>query len=100
MIIGLPEETRETFLDGIEWLKTKFSGYSYAISPLYMANDKTPMMNHSSEFDRTWRESGIFHEMTNEEMGVDESELNPNTGTSEQYLSNSVNKFFRTCISD
>jgi radical SAM superfamily enzyme YgiQ (UPF0313 family) len=79
MIIGLPEETRETFLDGIEWLKTKFSGYSYAISPLYMANDKTPMMNHSSEFDRTWRESGIFHEMTNEEMGVDESELNPNT---------------------
>ena len=46
MIIGLPEETRETFLDGIEWLKTNFSGYSYAISPLYMANDKTPMMNH------------------------------------------------------
>ena len=76
MIIGIPGETRETFLDGVEWVKKNFPGHSYSFAPLYIAGgDMKDMMTNPSEFDLTWRESGKFREMTHEEMGVDYSEI-------------------------
>jgi hypothetical protein len=38
------------------------------------------MTTSPSEFDRTWKEEGLFREMTDEEMAaIDESDLNPKT---------------------
>ena len=37
------------------------------------------MSANQSVFEKTWRDEGIFTEMTNEEMGVDYSELHEDT---------------------
>jgi radical SAM superfamily enzyme YgiQ (UPF0313 family) len=69
IILGLPEETRETFLDGVKWLQTNFPRDSYGISILYLSGPEgIHTMQNPSVFDRTWQEEGIFSEMTDDEV--------------------------------
>lgn len=81
MIIGLPGETRETFFEGLKWVKENLDIGAYSISPLYIAGGTiTNMLSvQNSVFEKTWREEGVITETTNEEMGVDFSELDEET---------------------
>ena len=81
MIIGLPGETRETFFEGLKWVKENLDIGAYSISPLYIAGGTIANMLsvQNSVFERTWREEGVIRETTNEEMGVDFSELDEET---------------------
>ena len=81
LIVGLPYETKETFMAGVDWVLENMPGHSWSITPLYIAGPTTSAMTTSpSEFDRTWKEEGLFREMTDEEMAaIDESDLNPKT---------------------
>ena len=70
LIAGLPHETEETFLEGVRWNAEHFKEDALVIFPLYLNNDPDAMVkNATSEFDRTWRESGDFHS----QQGTDES---------------------------
>lgn len=81
LIIGLPGETKESFFEGLQWVKDNLTVGAYSVSPLYIAGGTvTNMMSaNQSVFEKTWRDEGIFTEMTNEEMGVDYSELHEDT---------------------
>jgi len=81
MIIGLPGETRETFFEGLNWVKENLDIGAYSISPLYIAGGTIANMLsvQNSVFEKTWREEGVITETTNEEMGVDFSELDEET---------------------
>lgn len=80
LILGLPEETRETFLDGIAWLQENLPTHSFNACPLYMSgsnlkeNIQTP-----SVFDLTWEEEGYFTEMDISSVDPDSLEFHPNT---------------------
>jgi len=78
MISGLPHETEETFLDGLKWNAENMPEEALIVFPLYISGEdnKDPKSN-TSEFDRTWRESGKFHTQqgTNESFGADPEDL-------------------------
>ena len=68
-IIGLPGEPKESIFRTKEWIKTNFPGQAYTFSPLMIAQGEVyNMMTNPSILDRTWRESGEFEEMTQEEI--------------------------------
>jgi len=75
LILGLPEETKETFLTGINWLQDNLPTHSFNACPLYMSgtnlkdNISTP-----SVFDLTWEEEGVFSEY--DVSGIDPESLN------------------------
>jgi radical SAM superfamily enzyme YgiQ (UPF0313 family) len=70
MIAGLPHETTETFIDGLKWNAENMPEEALVIFPLYLSDSVAPgNKNNTSEFDRTWRESGKFHT----QQGTDES---------------------------
>ena len=80
MMLGLPEETKETFLNGLDWIKNNFPGYSTWVTTLYIAgDDQVDVLGNPSEFERTWKEEDVFREMSMKELaGNDDAELNPN----------------------
>ena len=76
MIVGLPHETRETFLEGRDWVMENMPGHSYSFAPLMVADgDLNAMATNPSEFDRTAWTSGVFTKRTHDEMGVDYNEI-------------------------
>ena len=76
MIIGLPHETRETFLEGRKWVLDNMPGQTYSMAPLMIADgEMLKMATNPSEFDRTAFASGVFTRTTEEEMGVDMNEI-------------------------
>ena len=75
-IIGLPHETRETFLDGRDWVMKNMPGHSYNFYPLHIGDgDLHQMATNPSEFDRTAWTSGIFERKTLDEMGYNLDEI-------------------------
>ena len=76
MIVGLPYETRETFIDGKNWVMENMPGQSYSYAPLMVADgEMNAMATNPSEFDRTAWTSGIFIKRTHEELGYDINEI-------------------------
>lgn len=79
-ILGLPEETKETFLSGIDWVQNTLKAHSYNAGPLFIVgkqlreNIQTP-----SEFDLTWDQEGIFTELDVSKIDPDSLNFNPNT---------------------
>lgn len=78
-ILGLPEETKETFLSGIDWiqntLKTGYNtGLLYIVGERFREKIQTP-----SVFDLTWEEEDIFSEMDIDKIDPDSLNFNPNT---------------------
>lgn len=67
MIAGLPYETKESFIEGLEWNKEHMPDEALVVFPLYLADHDHK--TSKSEFDRTWRESGDFHT----QQGTDDS---------------------------
>jgi radical SAM superfamily enzyme YgiQ (UPF0313 family) len=78
-IIGIPGETRETMMATKEWVKEHYQGQAFSFAPLMiMDGEMMHMMTNPSEFDRTWRESGKFHELSQDYLdNLDWNELNP-----------------------
>lgn len=75
-IIGLPYETEESFLDGIDWMKKHMPRQSVLFSPLTIMHNQTlNMMTNPSIFDQTAIKSGMFREVSHEHMGVDYNEI-------------------------
>jgi len=75
-IIGLPHETRETFLDGRDWVMKNMPGHSYNFYPLHIGDgDLHAMATNPSEFDRTAWTSGVFERKTLDEMGYNLDEI-------------------------
>lgn len=75
-IIGLPHETRETFIDGFEWMQKNMPRQSVLFSPLQITKNETKnMMTNPSIFEKTALSSGVFRETTHEAMGVDFKEI-------------------------
>lgn len=69
IILGLPGETKESFIEGTEWLLNNFGGYSYGISVLYMGDfSMANFLSHPSEFENTWREGDTFTQLSLEEL--------------------------------
>jgi hypothetical protein len=69
MMLGLPEETKETFLNGLDWIKNNFPGYSTWVTTLYIAgDDQVDVLGNPSEFERTWKEEDVFREMSMKEL--------------------------------
>ena len=69
-IAGLPHETPETFIEGLEWNAKHMPDEAVVIFPLYLSgHESNEAKNNTSEFDRTWRQSGDFHT----QQGTDES---------------------------
>lgn len=65
MMLGLPGETKETFLDGLDWINNNLPGYPTWTTTLYIAgSDQVSVLDNPSEFDRSWQEEGIFREMS------------------------------------
>jgi hypothetical protein len=76
MIIGIPHETKETFLDAKDWVMKNMPGQSYNFAPLMISNnDSLRMMTNPSVFDKTWQEGNVFREKTHEELGVDYNQI-------------------------
>ena len=77
MMLGLPEETKETFLNGLDWIKNNFPGYPTWVTTLYIAgDDQVDVLGNPSEFERTWKEEDVFREMSMKELN-DAKKLNP-----------------------
>ena len=75
-IIGLPHETEETFMDGIEWMQKNMPRQSVLFSPLQITQNETKnMMTNPSIFEKTALSSGVFRQTTHEAMGVDFDEI-------------------------
>ena len=75
-IIGLPHETRETFIDGYRWMQENMPRQSVLFSPLQITQNETlNMMTNPSIFDKTALSSGVFRTTTKEAMGVDYEEI-------------------------
>ena len=75
-ILGLPNETPETFIDGIRWMQTNMPRQSVLFSPLMITQNETlNMMTNPSIFDKTALQSGVFKQTSNEEMGVNYDEI-------------------------
>jgi radical SAM superfamily enzyme YgiQ (UPF0313 family) len=69
MMLGLPEETKETFLNGLDWIKNNFPGYPTWVTTLYIAgDDQVDVLGNPSEFERTWKEEDVFREMSMKEL--------------------------------
>ena len=74
LILGLPYETPESLYDGLNWYKDNMSTENLVMQPLYINRHINELMFASSEFGRTWKESGHFHteelkeEITEEDM--------------------------------
>ena len=80
LILGLPEETKETFLDGIEWLRTNLPTHSFNACPLFIAGPALrSTIQTPSIFDMTWDQEGLFTEINPEEMDLDAVGFNPAT---------------------
>lgn len=75
-IIGLPHETPETFMDGFNWTINQFPNQSYNFYPLVITRaGDSPYVTNPSEFEATWKDSGVFREASAEELGIDWSEV-------------------------
>tara|TARA_B100000459_G_scaffold5784_1_gene3661 strand:- start:2279 stop:3217 length:939 start_codon:yes stop_codon:yes gene_type:complete len=79
MIIGLPHETRETFLSHRDWIFENFPGHAYGFIPLMIADGEMfRLATNPSIFDRTvWDEGSPFTRVTPEEMNVNYDEIRP-----------------------
>ena len=78
-IIGLPYETRETFLEGRDWVLENMPGQSYNFYPLMISDgDLNSMATNPSEFDRTAWTSGVFTKRQPIELGYDLNEIPEN----------------------
>jgi len=61
LILGLPYETSESLYDGLRWWKDNMSTENLVMQPLYINRHLDENIFASSEFGRTWRQSGHFH---------------------------------------
>ncbi len=76
MIIGLPGETRESFIEGFNWSLENMPNQSILFSPLTISQgENLNMMTNPSIFDKTAIQSGVFREATEESMGVNYDEI-------------------------
>ena len=98
-IIGLPHETPETFRDGLRWWKENMPQENSISFPLFILGDSevgAVFKGTQSEFDRTWKESGLFTEYANDqEVGACREKL-PELGRNyvwSQYIASSRAKW-------
>ena len=79
MIIGLPHETRETFLEGRDWIFENFPGHAYGFIPLMIADGEMfRLATNPSIFDKTvWDEGSPFTRVTEQDMNVNYDEIRP-----------------------
>ena len=61
LILGLPYETSESLYDGLNWYREHMPNENLVMQPLYINRQINELMFASSEFGRTWRQSGHFH---------------------------------------
>ena len=61
LILGLPYETPESLYDGLRWYHTHMGTENLVLQPLYINRHLDEMVFASSEFGRTWKQSGHFH---------------------------------------
>ena len=80
-ILGLPHDTDEQFTENLKWLVKNCPKQFYQLHPLVIINqsNENTLQEFYSEFDRTWKQSGIFTSHTEEELGVNFDELKPRT---------------------
>jgi len=77
-IVGLPHETPKTFWEGIRWWKENMPQEHLVSFPLFISSDNCNVLfkGSKSEFDRTWKESGLFSQYKhNEEVGAKKTDL-------------------------
>jgi hypothetical protein len=77
-ICGLPHETPETYWDGLRWWRENMPKEHMVAFPLFISGDSGDILfkGAQSEFDRTWKDSGLFTEYaTDEEVGADPKHL-------------------------
>ena len=80
LILGLPEETKETFLNGINWLRKNLPTHSFNACPLYMSGRQLKdTIQTPSVFDLTWEEEGLFTELDVNTIDPDQIQFHPNT---------------------
>ena len=80
LILGLPEETKETFLTGVNWVKDNLPENGFEIHQLWMAGSlRHDSMSTPSVFDLTWEEEGIFSELDVSAIDPESLNFNPNT---------------------
>ena len=91
MIIGLPHETRETFLEARDWIFENMPGHAYGFIPLMIADGEMfRLATNPSVFDRTvWDEGSPFQRATFEEMGVDFTQIRPELRQIAEFYMNS-----------
>ena len=74
LIIGLPYETEESFLQGLDWHKENFPKENLMINVLFINKFAEHLgdLFSQSDFDRTWSDGKHFHEklITDEEVGA------------------------------
>jgi hypothetical protein len=78
-ICGLPYETPETYWDGINWWRKNMPKEHMVSFPLFITGEQSDVLfkGAQSEFDRTWKESGLFSEYTHDhEVGAKMSDIN------------------------
>lgn len=86
-IIGLPHETPDSFNEGFDWIVKTFPNQSYNLYPLIInRSSETPFITHPSEFESTWKDTGVFEEKTFEELGVDWSQVAEVEASLKHYL--------------
>ena len=81
-IVGLPHETVETYWDGINWWADNMPLQHLMSFPLYISSaseeQRRVFKGAESEFDRTWKESGLFETYEEDwEVGADKMQLDP-----------------------
>ena len=72
LILGLPYETQESLYDGLNWYRANMPEENLILQPLYINKHQMEIIGSSSEFGRTWRESGHFHKESVEEPLTEE----------------------------
>ena len=76
LISGLPNETEESFDDGISWLQKNMPNESIAITPLFISTSHDSIYaENSSEFDRTAVSSGLYREGDVDDWNIDYNEI-------------------------
>ncbi len=72
LILGLPYETQESLYDGLKWYRQNMPNENMILQPLFINKHQSDIIGSSSEFGRTWQESGHFHSEITDTVMTDE----------------------------
>lgn len=79
-ILGLPNESKETYMAGIDWLQNTYKVHAFNTCPLYVVGPELrKQIQTPSEFDLTWEEEGWFEQMDVSQIDQDSLNFHPAT---------------------